>query len=201
MGPSSRGWGTPSDATPRDFNGDGIPDVAIVSFDSAFSGFVSVLPGKGDGTFGAPVFSLGGTAFAGAVTVADFNGDGKPDLLFGEAILLGNGDGTFRYTAGIGFGVGVGTVGDFNGDGLLDLAVVQDVDILYDLSPSVAIFLGNGDATFGPPATFFGGISPFFAAVGDFNGDGKPDLAVLNAYYIPTDFICNYVTLLMNTSP
>jgi FG-GAP-like repeat len=79
----------------------------------------------------------------GAALTGDFNGDGKPDLLMGTNILLGNGDGTFQapsmqvvYSA---FYESVAT-GDFNNDGKLDLAVA--------VPPGVTIQLGNGDGTF-----------------------------------------------------
>ena len=178
-----------------DFNGDGIMDLAAVSFSDDGSAFVNFLPGNGDGTFGAPVYSAGGSQFGGGVTVADFNGDGKADLLFGGSILLGNGDGTFRSGASAGQYGGTGTVGDFNGDGKLDVAVVQDIAVT-GLAVYASVALGNGDGTFSPAQTFFAGVQPIFAAVADFTGDGKPDLAVLN-----TNSFFNDVTLLVNTSP
>jgi hypothetical protein len=90
-----------------DFNGDGIPDLAVANVDS---NSVSVLLGKGDGTFQAAVNYAGGSG-AISVTVKDLNGDGFVDLVvaayYSNAVnvLLGNGDGTFQparsYTAGI----------------------------------------------------------------------------------------------------
>src|SRR5947199_131599 len=65
-------------------------------------------------------------------------------------------------------------VGDFNGDGKQDLAVTNIS------TNSVSILLGNGNGTFGAPATFPVGSTPTSVAVGDFNGDGKQDLAVAN---------------------
>src|SRR5213082_390700 len=66
------------------------------------------------------------------------------------------------------------TVGDFNGDGKQDLAVTNVT------TNSVSILLGNGNGTFGAPATFPVGSTPTSVAVGDFNGDGNQDLAVAN---------------------
>jgi hypothetical protein len=116
--------------------------------------------------------------------VGDFNGDGKLDLVVvnsgsnNASVLLGNGDATFQTA--LDFDIG-GTpisvaVGDFNGDGKLDLAVVTN-----PASPNqISILLGYGDGTFQAPVTYAAGSVPVSVAVGDFNGDGKLDLAVAN---------------------
>ena len=115
------------------------------------------------------------------MAVADFNGDGKPDLAVLTStdvrILLGNGDGTFQastqvYTATFAYSI---TVGDFNGDGKPDLAVPR-----YTFN-SVEISLGNGDGTFQTPAyVYTGAAGPQHLVAEDFNGDGNTDLAVSN---------------------
>jgi serine/threonine protein kinase len=119
--------------------------------------------------------------YPNAVAVADFNGDGKPDLVIGHlqshsvGVLLGNGDGTFRppLTATIGeWFVHSLTVADLNGDGKPDLVVVVD--------NHVAVLLGKGDGTFRPPVPCSAGTNPVRVTVADFDGDGKPDLAVAN---------------------
>ena len=123
------------------------------------------------------------------IVVADFNGDGKPDLVTSGggaqvSVLLGNGDGTFQ--AAVNYGVGSGPVfcaaGDFNGDGKADLAVVNSID------NNVSVLLGKGDGTF-QPAINYGlgnypsGTVPYPSSivVADFNGDGKADLIVGNS--------------------
>jgi hypothetical protein len=168
-----------------DFNGDGKPDVVLLT--NRYSGNVQIgiLLGNGDGTFQAPVslltvnYSGSSYPYANNVVVADFNRDGKADLAGDFGILLGNGDGTFQ----IGPSLGTSTIysmvaGDFNGDGIPDLATSDGA------SKYLSIFPGHGDGTFGtiqvPISTNSNGINLVSA---DFNGDGKQDLAAVNPLY------------------
>ena len=75
-----------------------------------------------------------------------------------------------------GHGISV-AVGDFNGDGKPDLAVANNYSNTYGTG-TASVLLGNGDGTFQTPQNFAAGTSPESVGVGDFNGDGKPDLAV-----------------------
>ncbi len=135
----------------------------------------------------APSFAAAITNSAGwspwSVAVGDFNGDGKPDLAAagsdGAWILLGKGDGTFQRAVEYGGSGSSIVVGDFNRDGKLDLAVAPFGYDPYALD-SVSILLGNGDGTFKPAANFKTGSVPYALAVGDFNADGRLDLAVAN---------------------
>jgi hypothetical protein len=171
--------GCPDSIAVGDFNGDGIPDLAVAHLCSET---VTVLLGNGDGTFTATATSPATGNPGYAIAAGDFNGDGVLDLAMpGEPVLLGNGDGTFRAVAGSALPVGSAiAVGDFNGDGIPDLAVTNKCPTCH-ADGTVTILLGNGDGTFTPvaasPAT---GILPASIAVGDFNGDGIPDLAVAN---------------------
>jgi len=155
-----------------DFNGDGKPDLAVGQW---------VVLGNGDGTFQAAV-NYGAGVGPRPVAVGDLNGDGKPDLAVadeaGVSVLLGKGDGTFQAPVSSGLGTFPRSVavGDFDGDGRLDLAVATT----SHSTNKVSVLLGRGDGTFHAAANYGAGTNPCSVAVGDFNGDGKPDLAVAN---------------------
>ena len=182
----------PESVVAADFNRDGRADLAVAN---AGAHYISILLGNGTGTFQAPAnfpTSRGPTS----VALGDFNRDGLHDLVvstYGSAdyyfpnilttvsVLIGNGDGTFqpeqRFEAGP--GPNAVAVGDFNGDSVQDLAVAA-----YGAYPqrnnTVAVLLGTGSGTFGPPQTFTAGNAVSYVAVGDFNRDGRSDLAASN---------------------
>jgi hypothetical protein len=175
-----------SNLAEADFNGDGIPDLAVSTEESQR---LSVLLGKGDGTF-TNTFIDTGLDSPGAVVAADFNADGKVDLAVsstsgkGIEIFLGNGDGTFMPPQLISLvSFGLLASGDLNGDGIMDLvcptASVSNGVTTWDLT----ILLGNGDGTFRiSPGTYTVSESPFALTLGDFNGDGKLDVAVASSF-------------------
>ncbi len=177
-------------------------DIVVTSHDS--NAFLVYL-GDGGGAGSFPIakgpFT---TASAYAVVVADFNGGGKSDLAISRSdsgdvsLQLGNGDGTFQtgviYNEGaIGAHPYAAALGDFDGDGFPDLALANNSD------NSVAVLrdrtVGNGG--FDAALTFTGGLAcPSSIAVGDFNGNGKPDLVVAN----DCSGTANFLTVFLNTS-
>ncbi len=171
----------PQSVAIADLNGDGRFDLAVPVY-SIFTpqADANILLGNGDGTFtAAPAFPVTGQNVNNAA-VADFNGDGKPDLAISMPdanqvqVLLGNGDGTFTPMSPVNVSaVFVVATGDFNRDGLSDLVVVGFG------SSSVDILLGNGDGTFTPGAKI-SVVGPSSVAIADLNGDGNPDMAVVS---------------------
>ena len=176
-----------------DLNGDGRID-AVLPVQSISSGSwnqVAVLLGNGDGTFQSAQMTTAGTNIV-AVAIGDFNGDGIPDLALADAgqdfdlnptidILLGNGDGTFRLGEAPFTNTDIPqsiVVGDFNGDGREDIAIATVC--FGNTRDDVAVFFGNGDGSFQDPYYYATGstLGANGLAVGDFNSDGYPDLAV-----------------------
>jgi hypothetical protein len=165
-----------------DFNGDGIPDFAVHTLAPNNAPTLTILLGKGDGTFRrGKTYSIGESAAGSPLAVGDFNGDGKLDIVAanGSAVVvfLGNGDGTFQAaidSASPLIPIGI-AVGDFNEDGNLDLAVAN-----FQSPTDIQIMLGNGDGTFKAAMNFPATSYPTAVAVADYNHDGHLDLAVAN---------------------
>lgn len=166
-----------------DFNGDGKLDLAVAA-ESSTAAVVSVLLGRGDGTFQTTTdYPVG--AGPTSIIAADLNKDGKLDLAVVNhsdssiSVLLGNGNGTFqtqtKYNPGHPEPMGL-VVGDFNGDGINDLAVANNLD------NTVILLLGKGDGTFPTVLDYeySSAGSSFGLVAADLRADGNTDLVVAN---------------------
>ncbi|HTA61889.1 MAG TPA: FG-GAP-like repeat-containing protein [Bacteroidia bacterium] len=190
---------SPNDLVAADFNNDGKKDLVIANNNSDS---LSLFINNGTGGFGTAINFMAGSGQS-AVLSADFNKDGNADIVFCNSnvsstvidtitILLGTGTGSFGVptnytvtgsfngmtTANYGANPSNGmAIADFNGDSIMDL-VVSNIN-----TPYVSLLLGNGVGGFSSIASFNAtGGSQLITdlTAGDFNGDGKVDIAVVN---------------------
>lgn len=157
-----------------DLNGDGHPDLAVAC---AFGQTgLSVLQGKGDGTFLPSVDFV--VEFGTPGIVGDVNGDGRPDLITANvgtstvSVLLNNDGGNF--TAESDYTVGTNpsaiAIGDVSGDAR------PDIEVANFASNTVSILQRNPSGSFFPHSDFGTGAAPMAVAVADLNGDGHRDI-------------------------
>jgi FG-GAP-like repeat/FG-GAP repeat len=169
-----------------DFNRDGKLDVATANLGNGSDrGQVSLLFNRGGGRLRAPsITAADESPYRDAV--GDFNNDGQPDVVVSNyvsndvTLLLGRPDGVLRSAGN--FAVGTGPVGvavaDFNGDGNLDVAVANSNQ--FADTGTVSVLFGNGTGVVRDQTIYNVGYDPQAIVTGDFNHDGKPDLAVSN---------------------
>ncbi|HRI04238.1 MAG TPA: Calx-beta domain-containing protein [Pyrinomonadaceae bacterium] len=176
------GVGTnPIEVAVGDFNNDGKADLVTANNGS---NNVSVLIGNGLGGFAAAAnFSVG--TLPQSLAVGDLNHDGKLDIVvtttaaLGASVLIGDGTGSFAAATSTDVGTnptGV-AISDVNLDGHPDLVVTN----FAVPAPNVSVTLGDGTGVYATPAAFGAGDNTRSVAAGDFNLDGKPDLAVANS--------------------
>jgi uncharacterized protein (TIGR03437 family) len=171
----------PSAIVAADFNCDGRLDLAVVGTNS---NSVSVFLGIGNGAF-LPFFTSTVGDSPVSIATADFNGDGRLDLAVANmasndvSILLGTGTGIFLAPQNLSAGQlpAYLALADFDGNGTIDIAVANATGFS---SGSITLLLGLGNGSFSFPRSFAAGSNPSFLVPGDFNLDGKPDLAVAN---------------------
>jgi hypothetical protein len=176
-----------------DFTGDGKLDLfAIIDDQNGYANKIYVVPGNGDGTFGAPVETVFPIRTkAGDNQIADFNGDGKSDyfVIFPDSLTVvvyqSNGDGTFTPLAPtfLAPGEGFNSIVDVNGDGRLDLATFQ-----LGGTGIRRVRFGNADGSFGNTIL----ISIHTEIEGDFNNDGKIDFVAMSGEEPPLMLRINY---------
>ncbi len=189
----------PQRVTLADLNRDGRLDMAV---SVANASAVAVLIGRGDGSFSDPAHYRLPDPYNSSpvgITATDLNHDGLADVVATASsivsVFLGRGDGTFgpgrdypAHPNGRNGNAKAVVAADFNGDRRVDLAVANSGTT--DARSNVAVLPGRGDGTFGAPSGYevpgadpedpwvkeYGG-APNSVAVGDLNGDRRPDLA------------------------
>jgi len=203
-------------AATGDFNNDGKPDLIVITgpgVGSPSSSYnVGVALGNGDGILRDPLYYNIGIAPTD-LTVGDFNLDGKLDVALADfsassvQVVLGNGDGTLQNAVAYPIPPPQGelvsklrsiTTDDFDGDGRMDIAVGSE-------TYGVCVLRNNGDGTFQSFVNYpLRAIGPFPAVPnaltsGDFNGDGRADIAVADTSFTPsTSQTFSHLRVLLN---
>jgi hypothetical protein len=181
----------------RDLNGDSKSDLIVANNSSpSGGGNIATFLGDNAGNFSAAkAFAVGSGPIS--MAVRDFNGDNQPDVAVinstsgNMSVLLGDGAGNFSAAVNYSVGSTLSAVvaGDFNADGRLDLATLTP-------GGTVVIFRGDGAGSFSPVAHFpatgpTNSLDGSALTLGDFNGDGRPDLAALNQFQAGLGILLN----------
>lgn len=189
--PGVTGTPSPSSLAVGDIRGIGIQDVVVSNIGTST---VSVLQGDGKGVFHTTA-TYAVSSKPDSIVVAQFTASGHLDIATANtngrsvSVLLGNGDGTFRAAKNTPAGYVPYSINahDFDGDGITDIAVCDNMA----LNSGVNLLKGNGDGTFRNAVFFPGGTSPIAMASGDFNSDGRQDLATANTGTMDVSVLLN----------
>lgn len=191
--------GLPVVSATGDVNGDGLPDLVVAA--APKSGLnqnesrLVVMLGASDGFFAPPTMTVLDSGRTHSVALADITGDGRLDVLLGTSIdgissilsvLPGQGDGTFGTVTAHPAGF-IGPVdlapADLDGDGDIDVALSNSGSFGSPGSSTVAIWLNGGGGLLGTRTDYpLPGI-PYSIALGDFNGDHRPDVVTASQYF------------------
>ncbi len=185
---------SPLSITSGDFNRDGIVDLAETNACTmrgcgGSHGVLNILLGNADGSF-QPAIPYAALTEPYSVTAADLDHDGLLDLVVAQrpsadvGVFRGLSGGAFQaeLTRNAGGSPLALTLADLNGDGNVDAIVANEcTSELGGCNGTVGVLLGRANGSFQSAVTYDGGKNPFSVAIGDFNGDGKPDVAVVSA--------------------
>lgn len=187
-----------SDVAIADLDGDGQPDLAVVNMND---GTVSVLRNLGNGgafttsSFASPVV-FPAASQCRQLAIGDMDGDGKLDIVTAnwssdrisvlQNLTAGPGISTNSFAASVNFATGGWAnnvkLGDLGGVGKLDVVVPSQLPSLFSIFPNASTPGSFTTSSLGARADYASGYNPDGPAIGDLNGDGKPDLVIANVY-------------------